>query len=106
MRLPTEARAASDPQPSLCGAILLAVLPGGPDERAEDNDGRKHHADGGDDESGGVHKRPSAELERLDRAVGDRPAGELVACDRIDEIRAPLPEPDVLDIRAGRPRRC
>src|SRR6476646_8440064 len=41
----------------------------------------------------------SAELERLDRVVGDRPRGELVAGHRVDEVRPALPEADVLHVR-------
>src|SRR5579884_578137 len=47
----------------------------------------------------------SGELERLDRPVPDRPGGELVAGHRVDEVGAPLPEADVLDVGAGRARR-
>src|SRR3954447_16746317 len=47
----------------------------------------------------------SAELERLDRAVVDRPGGELVASDGVDEVGAALPEADVLDVGARGPRR-
>src|SRR5690348_8277122 len=47
----------------------------------------------------------SAELERLDRAFLDRPGRELVASDRVDEVRAALPEADVLHVGARRARR-
>src|SRR5512142_3200495 len=46
----------------------------------------------------------SAEGKRLDRAFGDCPAGELVARHRVDEVRAALPEPHVLDVGARGPR--
>ena len=42
----------------------------------------------------------SGELEGLDRAVRDRPGRELVAGHGVDEVRAALPEADVLDVGA------
>ena len=42
----------------------------------------------------------SDEPDGLDRAVRDRPGGELVAGHGIDEVRPALPEADVLDVGA------
>src|SRR5215470_5374334 len=42
----------------------------------------------------------SAEVERFDRAVRDRPPGEFVAGDGVDQVRPALPEPYVLDVGA------
>ena len=46
-----------------------------------------------------------SQLERLDHAVGDPPAGELVASHRVDEVRASGPQADVLDVGARGARR-
>src|SRR4051794_37854731 len=45
------------------------------------------------------------QLERRDLAVLDRPGGQVVVLDAVDEVRLALPEPDVLDVGARRTRR-
>src|SRR5579863_10378365 len=49
--------------------------------------------------SSGVIAPTLLQLERLERAVDEPPRGQLVARDGVDEIRTPLPQADVRDVR-------
>src|SRR5438128_576458 len=51
-----------------------------------------------------VHIKPLGDVERLDLAVLDRPSGERVLAERVDQVGLAFPEADVLDVGARRAR--
>ena len=59
---------------------------------------------GAEDPGAGDGGGPLTQRESFDAAVRDPPPGELAGVRAQDQVRTPLPEPDVLQVGSGRLR--